>query len=127
MLTHWHNIAAPAIIEDPQSILVGVALGRNAIFSCSAYGGPLDSIPQLIFNWTMPDNASNYETTTVSVNDTVTSILTLVNVTLYYEGDYTCGVAYEDMPEIEAISITATLGAVSKFLILTLSELQFYI
>ena len=104
----------PAIIEDPQSILVGVGLGRNATFSCTAYGGPLNSTLSLIFDWSLPDNTIDYENTTETVDDTVTSTLTLVNVTLDYEGNYTCTVAYSDMPEITSTSAVATLGAISK-------------
>ena len=48
------------------------------------------------------------------VNDTATSVLTLVNVTKAHEGNYTCSVAYSDMPDITSTSEIATLSAVSK-------------
>ena len=40
---------------------------------------------------------------------TVTSILTLENVTMDYEGNYSCSVAYSDQPDIQSTSETATL------------------
>ena len=53
------------------------------------------------------------------VNDTViyTSVLTLVNVTVDFEGNYSCSVAYSDMPELMSTSEIATLGAISKCII----------
>ena len=105
----------PAIVEDPQSILVGVGLGRNASFTCTAYGGPLASSPSLVFTWRGPVGVdiSNVETL-APVNDRVTSVLTLVNVTVDYEGNYSCSVAYNDMTEIVSNSELATLGGISK-------------
>ena len=106
----------PAITMNPQSIFVGVGLERNATFSCSAYGGPLDSSPSLIFDWSRPVNATNFEINTETINDTVTSTLTLINVTEDYEGNYTCNVAYSDIPDVKATSEIAMLNAVCKFI-----------
>ena len=50
------------------------------------------------------------------VSDTVTSNLTLVNVTVDFEGNYSCSVAYSDMPELMSTSEIATLGAISKYI-----------
>ena len=86
---------------------------RNATFSCSAYGGPLDSSPSLIFDWSRP---VNFEINTETINDTVTSTLTLINVTEDYEGNYTCNVAYSDIPDVKATSEIAMLNAVCKFI-----------
>ena len=107
--------AVPAITEDPQSIFVGVGLGRDATFSCSAYGGPTISIPSLEFTWTGPVGIDVSIQETEVVDDIATSTLTLVNVTEDFEGNYTCSVAYSDMPMITSISEIATLRAVSKF------------
>ena len=106
----------PAITMNPQSIFVGVGLGRNATFSCSAYGGPLDSSLSLMIDWSRPMNATDFDTNDVIVNDTVTSTLTLINVTEDYEGNYTCNVAYSDIPDVKAPSTIAMLSAVSKFI-----------
>ena len=105
----------PAIVEDPQSVIVGVGLGRNASFSCTAYGGPLDPPLQLVFDWSGPDGSdvSNIEILE-PVNNTVTSTLNLLNVTEEYEGNYSYSVAYSDMPTVVSTSEIATLGAVSK-------------
>ena len=115
--------AAPAITEDPQSIFVGVGLGRNATFSCSAYGGPTNvaATHPLIFTWTGPDNVNITNQVIDIVNDTATSILTLVNVTDDHEGNYTCSVAYSDEPDLISTR-RATLSAVSKLLINILSS-----
>ena len=107
--------AVPAITEDPQSIFVGVGLGRNATFSCSADGGPTEAIPSLEFTWTGPVGIDVSIQVTEVVNDIATSTLTLVNVTEEFEGNYTCSVAYSDMQMITSISEIATLSAVSKF------------
>ena len=105
----------PAILERPQSILVGVGLGRNASFTCTAYGGPLDTSPLLIFTWSGPMNVTLDNVDTLEpVNDTVTSVLTLVNVTVDFEGNYSCSVAYNDMPELMSTSEIATLATISK-------------
>ena len=56
---------------------------------------------------------SNVETLE-PVNDTVTSVLTLVNVTEDYEGNYNCSVAYSDMPDMVATSEQASLSAISQ-------------
>ena len=105
----------PAVVEDPQSVIVGVELGRNVSFSCTAYGGPLDPPIQLVFDWSGPDgiDVTNNETSE-PVNNTVTSTLNLLNVTEEHDGNYSCSVAYSDKPEIKATSEIATLGAVSK-------------
>ncbi|CAI8010587.1 Neural cell adhesion molecule L1 [Geodia barretti] len=102
----------PAITEDPQSIFVGVGLGRNATFSCSAYGGPTEAIPSLEFTWTGPAGIDVSIQVTEMVNDIATSTLTLVNVTEDFEGNYSCSVAYSDMQMITSISEIATLSAV---------------
>ena len=102
-------------MEDPQSIIIGVGLNRSTNFSCTAYGGPLNPSLQLVFDWSGPDGVDiNNIETSEPVNDTVTSTLNLVNVTEEHEGNYSCSVAYSDMPEIVATSEIATLGAVSK-------------
>ena len=101
---------------NPQSIFVGIGLERNATFSCSAYGGPLDSNLSLIIDWSRPVNAINIEINTETINDTVTSTLTLINVTEDYEGNYTCNVVYSDMPDVKATSEIAMLNAVCKFI-----------
>ena len=113
--------AVPAVVEDPQDIFVGVGLGRNATFSCTAYGGPLESGMSLIFEWSGPADVdvSNVENSE-PVNNTVTSVLTLVNVTEDYEGGYNCSVAYSDEPDITITSRseTATLSAIRKYQLL---------
>ena len=107
--------AVPAILENPQNILVGVGLEKNASFSCTAYGGPLNPPLHLVFTWNGPDGVDvNNTETSEPVNDTVTSTLNLLNVTEEHEGNYNCSVAYSDMSEIVATSEIATLGAVSK-------------
>ena len=107
--------AVPAITEDPQNVFIGVGLGRNATFSCSAYGGPTDTIPSLEFTWTGPVGIDVSIQVTEVVDDIVTNTLTLVNVTEDFEGNYSYSVAYSDMPLITSISEIATLSAVSKF------------
>ena len=108
----WYSV--PRITEDPQSIIIGGGLGKNATFSCSAYGGPTASIPPLVFTWSGPAGIDVSSEVTVVVNDTATSVLTLVNVTESHEGNYTCSVACSDMPDIISTSEIATLSAVSK-------------
>ena len=110
-------IIAPEIVEDPQSILVGVGLERNASFTCTAYGGPLDTSLSLIFMWSGPMGVDISNVDTLEpVNDTVTSVLTLVNVTMDFEGNYSCSVAYSDMPELMTTSEIATLTGISKYI-----------
>ena len=90
-------------------------LGRNVTFSCSANGGPsTPTTHPLIFTWTAPleIDVSNMET--VVDGDVATSTLTLVNVTEAHEGNYSCTVAYNDMPIITSTSKTATLSGVSE-------------
>ena len=48
---------------------------------------------------------------------TVTSILTLENVTMNYEGNYSCSVAYSDLPDIQSTSETATLTILSETIV----------
>ena len=105
----------PAILKDPQDILVGVGLEKNASFSCIAFGGPLDISLQLVFDWSGPNgvDVSNIEMTE-PINDTVTSTVNLLNVTEEHEGNYSCSVAYSDILGVVATSEMATLGAVSK-------------
>ena len=111
------SFIVPAILESPQSIPVGVGLGRNASFTCTAYGGPLDTSPPLNFTWSGPVNVTLDNVDTLEpVNDTVTSVLTLVNVTVDFEGNYSCSVAYSDMPELVSTSEVATLDAISKYI-----------
>ena len=57
---------------------------------------------------------SNVETLEPVINNTFTSVLTLVNVTEDYEGNYNCSVAYSDMPDMVATSEQASLGAISQ-------------
>ena len=59
-------------------------------------------------------DVSNVETLE-PVNDTVTSVLTLMNVTEDYEGNYSCSVAYSDMPGTVATSEQASLSAISQY------------
>ena len=61
-------------------------------------------------------NATNFKMNDVIVNDTVTNTLTLINVTEDYEGNYTCNVAYSDIPDVKATSTKAMLSGVSKFM-----------
>ena len=109
----------PAINEDPHNVMIVVGLGRNASFSCSAYGGPTSfsnpATHPLVFTWTGPDGVNTTNQETMSVNDTATSTLTLVNVTEDHEGNYTCSVAYNDIPFVSSTSEPDTLMAVSKY------------
>ena len=110
------QFAVPAITEDPQNVFIGVGLGRNATFSCSAYGGPTETIPSLEFTWTAPAGIDVSIQVTEVVDDIATNTLTLVNVTEDFEGNYSCSVAYSDIQMITYISEIATLSAVSKFI-----------
>ena len=93
-------------MEDPQDILVGVGLEKNASFSCIAFGGPLDISLQLVFDWSGPGGVDGNNTeTSEPFNDMVISTLNLLNVTEEHEGNYSCSVAYSDMPEIVATSV----------------------
>ena len=104
----------PTIEEAPESILVGIGLGRNANFTCTAYGGPLDSL-SLVFTWSGPMSVDTSDVETLSpVNDRVTSILTLVNVTEDFIGNYSCSVAYNDTTHLVSTSEGAILGGISK-------------
>ena len=114
--------AVPAITEDPQNVLIGVGLGRNATFSCSAYGGPTETIPSLEFTWTGPVGINVSIQVTEVVDDIATNTLTLVNVTEDFEGNYSCSVAYSDIQMITYISEIATLSAVSKFIQIKIFE-----
>ena len=106
----------PTIITPPRSIFLGTSPGQNAIFSCSAYGGgPLISNLSLLLDWSLPENVSKFKINSETVDDTITSILTLINVTEDYEGNYTCNVAYSDTPEINSTSETASLIRVGKY------------
>ena len=118
--------AVPAITEDPQNVFIGVGLGRNATFSCSAYGGPTETIPSLEFTWTAPAGIDVSIQVTEVVDDIATNTLTLVNVTEDLEGNYSCSVAYSDMPMITSISEIATLSAVSKFIQIKIFESFFF-
>ena len=101
----------PTIEEAPESVLVGIGLGRSASFTCTAYGGPLDSL-SLVFTWSGPMGVdiSNVDT----LSDRVTSILTIVNVTEDFIGNYSCSVAYSDRPHLLSTSEGAILGGISK-------------
>ena len=83
--------------------------------SCSAYGGPLYSIPPLVFNWTGPVDVTDGSYEIVEpFSDNILSILHLVNVMADHMGNYVCSAAYSDMPD--AISTSKiTLVVVSKF------------
>ena len=105
----------PTIITPPRSIFLGTSPGQNGIFSCSAYGGPLISNLSLLLDWSLPENVSNFEINSETVDDTITSILTLMSVTEDYEGNYTCNVAYSDTPDIKSTSETASLIIVGKY------------
>ncbi|CAI8037869.1 Tyrosine-protein kinase-like otk, partial [Geodia barretti] len=109
----------PATTEDPQNVFIGVGLGRNATFSCSAYGGPTETIPSLEFTWTGPVGINVSIQVTEVVDDIATNTLTLVNVTEDFEGNYSCSVAYSDIQMITYISEIATLSAVRGPLIIT--------
>ena len=102
-------------MKDPQDILVGVGLEKNASFNCIVFGGPFDRSLQFVFDWSGPDGVDvNNTETSEPFNDMVISTLNLLNVTEEHEGNYSCSVAYSDMPEIVATSEIATLGAISK-------------
>ena len=104
----------PAIVEAPESILVGIGLGRNASLTCTAYGGPLDSL-SLNFTWSGPMGVDTSDVETLSsVNDSVSSILTLVNVTEDFIGNYSCSVAYNDTTHLVSTAEGAILGGISK-------------
>ena len=108
-------ISVPSIIEDPRDVVIGVGLGRNATFSCSANGGSVTpSTHPLIFTWTGPMGSNVSNTETVVDGDVATSTLTLVNVTEAHEGNYSCTVAYSDMPNITSTSKIAMLRVVSE-------------
>ena len=104
----------PTIEEAPGSILVGIGLGINASLICTAYGRPLDSL-SLVFTWSGPMGVDISNVDTLSpVNDRVTSILTLVNVTEDFIGNYSCSVAYNDTIYLVSTSEGAILGGISK-------------
>ena len=101
-------------MEAPESILAGIGLGGNASLTCTAYGGPLDLL-SLVFTWSGPMGVDTSNVDTLSlVNDRVTSILTLVNVTEDFIGNYSCSVAYSDRPHLVSTSEGAILGGISK-------------
>ena len=94
---------------------MGVDLGKNATFSCSANGGPATPTTHpLNFTWTGPMGIDISNQKTVVDGNVATSTLTLVNVTEAHEGNYSCTVAYNDMPTITSTSEIAMLSAVSK-------------
>ena len=105
----------PAIVQNPLSI-TGLITGQNATFNCTAYGGLfLDSAVSLIFTWSGPlhinfSNVMNKEHADFSV----TSILTLENITIDFVGNYRCSVAYSDLPYIMSTSEAATLTTICK-------------
>ena len=101
-------------MEASESILVEIGLGRDVSFNCTAYGGPLDSL-SLVLTWSGPMGAdiSNVETLS-PVNDRVTTILTLLNVTEDFIGNYSCSVAYSDTTQLVSTSERALLGGISK-------------
>ena len=94
---------------------MGIDLGKNATFSCSANGGPATPTTHpLIFTWTGPMGINVSYLETMVGGNMATSTLTLVNVTEAHEGNYSCTVAYNDMPNITSTSKMATLSAVSE-------------
>ena len=102
---------APGIVDNPRDIIVGVNLGKNATFSCSANGGPATPTTHpLIFTWTGPMGIDVSNLETVVDGDVATSTLTLVNVTEAHEGNYSCTVAYNYMPTITSTSEIAMLS-----------------
>ena len=104
----------PTIVESVTRILVGIGLERNASLTCSASGGPLDSV-SLNFTWSGPMGVDISDVETLSpVNDRVTSILTLVNVTEDFIGNYSCSVAYNDTTHLVSTAVGAILGGISK-------------
>ena len=90
-------------------------MGQDASFNCTAYGGFLDETVSLIFTWSGPVYIDSSDVMTLEHDDaTVTSILTLENVTMNYEGCYSCSVAYSDLPDIQSTSEAATLTVISE-------------
>ena len=104
----------PAIVENPLSI-TGLVREQNASFNCTAYGGFLNETVSLVFTWSGPVTINSSDVMTLEHFDfTFTSILTLENATMDYEGNYSCSVAYSDLPDIQSTSETATLTTTSK-------------
>ena len=94
---------------------MGPNLQQDVSFSCSAYGGPLNSNVSLLLDWSLPKNVDNNFINSETVNDIVDSNLTFTNVTEDNEGDYSCNVAYSDTPDYKSTSETASLIRVSKY------------
>ena len=104
----------PAIVQSPLSI-TGLLTGQNTSFNCTAYGGFLDEAISLIFTWSGPVYIDSSDVMTLEHdNATVTGILTLENVTWNDEGNYSCSVAYSDLPDVLSTSEVATLTITSK-------------
>lgn len=115
----YHSPTVPAIVENPQSVLVGGGGEQNASFTCSAYGGPLgftNMLVPLLFRWNGPTGVNITTVTVVSNPDDgrVSSVLTLINTTVEHEGEYNCSVAYSDLPSVLSYSEIATLTYISK-------------
>ena len=109
-----HVPTVPAIVQNPVSITIS-PMGQNASFNCTAYGGFLNESVSLTFTWSGPVQVNSSDVIKLEHDDaTVTSILTLVNVTMDDEGNYSCSVAYSDLPDIQSTSETATLTILSE-------------
>ena len=104
-------------MKDPHNVMIVVGFRKNVFFSCSAYGGPTSfsnpATHPLVFTWTGPDGVNTNNQEIMIVSDTATSILTLVNVTEDHVGNYTCSVAYNDIPSVNSTSEPATLMGIS--------------
>jgi hypothetical protein len=112
----------PAIVQNPLSI-TGPLMGQTASFNCTAYSGFLNETVSLIFTWSGPVTINSSDVMTSEHFDfTFTSILTLENVTMDYEGNYSCSVAYSDLPDIQSTSETATLTILNFPTIRDISE-----
>ena len=104
----------PAIVQSPVSVIRPL-MGQEASFNCTAYGGILDEGISLIFTWSGPVYVNSSDVTTLEHDDdTVTSILTLDNVTMDDEGNYSCSVVYSDQPDIQSTSEAATLTIITS-------------
>ena len=104
----------PAIVQNPLSI-TELVTGQTAKFNCTANGGFLEEEISLVFTWSGPVTINTSDVMTLEHFDfTFTSILTLENVTMDYEGNYSCSVAYSDLPDTQSASETATLTTTSK-------------
>ena len=107
-------LTVPAIVENPVSI-TGPLIGQTAGFHCIAYGGFLNATNSLVSTWSGPVTINSSDVMTLyPLSPTFISILILENVTMDYEGNYSCSVAYSDLPHIQSTSETATLTILSE-------------